>query len=108
MQRDTVVVELGYLCEDHQNRGVQIIHRRNFKTLTTLRQGWLKRRQATEPRIAHTKADHRMDSCWLQGRTGDARQAVNCPLGYNIRWLMRGRCRPKPDGSCRACYKWSL
>ena len=39
--------------------------------------------------IGHTKADHRMDRCWLQGAVGDALHALSCAAGYNIRWLLR-------------------
>jgi IS5 family transposase len=39
--------------------------------------------------IGHTKADHRMDRCWLKGAEGDALHAVLCATGFNIRWLMR-------------------
>ena len=53
----------------------------------------LKRRPAIEPAIGHTKADHRMDRCWLQGATGDALHALCCAAGYNIRWLMRAIAR---------------
>ena len=60
-----------------------------FKSLTALQRRWLKRRQAIEPAIGHTKADHRMDRCWMPGATGDALHALSCALGYNIRWLMR-------------------
>jgi IS5 family transposase len=49
----------------------------------------LKRRQAIEPLIGHTKADHRMDRCWLQGALGDALHALSCAAGYNICWLLR-------------------
>ena len=49
----------------------------------------LKRRQAIEPLIGQTKADHRMDRCWLQGAVGDALHALSCAAGYNIRWLQR-------------------
>ncbi len=42
----------------------------------------LKRRQAIEPLIGHTKSDHRMDRCWLQGAMGDA---LCCAASYNIR-----------------------
>jgi IS5 family transposase len=85
----TVVVDLGYRGVDHVNPGVQIIHRGKFKSLTKLQRRWLKRRQAIEPAIGHTKADHRMDRCWMPGATGDALHALSCALGYNIRWLMR-------------------
>jgi IS5 family transposase len=89
VQPQTVVVDLGYRGVDADNPGVQIIHRGKFKSLTALQRRWLKRRQAIEPAIGHTKADHRMDRCWLQGPTGDALHALSCALGYNIRWLMR-------------------
>lgn len=84
-----VVVDLGYRGVDAMNPGVQIIHRGRYKSLTKLQRRWLKRRQAIEPAIGHTKADHRMDRCWLQGAQGDALHALSCALGYNIRWLMR-------------------
>jgi IS5 family transposase len=85
----TAVVDLGYRGVDADNPGVEIIHRGKFKSLTALQRRWLERRQAIEPAIGHTKADHRTDRCWLQGATGDALHALSCALGYNIRWLMR-------------------
>ena len=54
---------------------------------------WLKRRQAIEPAIGHTKHDNGMDRCWLRGQTGDALHAVLCAAGYNIRWLLRAMVR---------------
>jgi IS5 family transposase len=59
------------------------------RQLTALQKRWLKRRQAIEPMIGHTKSDHRMDRCWLKGAVGDALHAISCAAGYNIRWLMR-------------------
>ncbi|MCE2661029.1 MAG: IS5 family transposase [Rubrivivax sp.] len=103
VQPKTVVVDLGYRGVDAQNPGVQIIHRGKFKSLTTLQRRWLKRRQAIEPAIGHTKADHRMDRCWLQGQTGDALHALSCALGYNIRWLMRAM-----QAKVRQALSWLL
>jgi IS5 family transposase len=57
--------------------------------LTALQRRWLKRRQAIESMIGHTKSDHRMDRYWLKGAVGDALHAISCAAGYNIRWLMR-------------------
>ena len=85
----TAVVDLGYRGVDADNPGVQILHRGKFKSLTAVQRRWLKRRQAIEPARGHTKADHRMDRCWLPGASGDALHALSCALGYNIRWLMR-------------------
>jgi IS5 family transposase len=99
----TVVVDLGYRGVDHQNPGVEIIHRGKFKSLTKLQRRWLKRRQAIEPAIGHAKADHRMDRCWLLGETGDALHALSCALGYNIRWLMRAM-----QAKARRALSWLL
>ena len=84
-----VIVDLGYRGVDGDNPGVQIIHRGKYKSLSEHERRLLKRRQAIEPLIGHTKADHRMDRCWLQGALGDALHALSCAAGYNIRWLLR-------------------
>ena len=83
------IVDLGYRGVDADNPGVEIIHRGKYKSLTALQRRWLKRRQAIEPAIGHTKSDHRMDRCWLKAAIGDALHAISCAAGYNIRWLMR-------------------
>jgi transposase, IS5 family len=83
------IVDLGYRGVDGDNPGVEIIHRGRYKSLTKQQRKWLKRRQAIEPLIGHTKADHGMQRCWLKGALGDALHALSCAAGYNIRWLMR-------------------
>jgi IS5 family transposase len=83
------IVDLGFRGVDSDNPGVEIIHRGKYKTLTNQQRRWLKRRQAIEPMIGHTKSDNRMDRCWLPGALGDALHALSCAAGYNIRWLMR-------------------
>jgi hypothetical protein len=88
-----VIVDLGYRGVDADNPGVQIIHRGKYKLLSDHEKRLLKRRQAIEPLIGHTKADHRMDRCWLQGAMGDALHALSCAAGYNIRWLLRAIAR---------------
>jgi transposase, IS5 family len=49
--------------------------------MTSQHKRWLKRRQAIEPMIGHTKSDNRMDRCWLQGALGDPLHALNCATG---------------------------
>ncbi len=88
-----VIVDLGYRGVDADNPGVQIIHRGKYKSLSEHEKKLLKRRQAIEPLIGHTKSDHRMDRCWLQGAVGDALHALSCAAGYNIRWLLRAIAR---------------
>jgi IS5 family transposase len=85
----TVIVDLAYRGVDAEVAPVQIIHRGKHKSLTLQQRKWLRRRQAIEPVIGHTKLDHRMERCWLQGASGDALHAVLCATGYNIRWLLR-------------------
>jgi IS5 family transposase len=85
----TAIVDLGYRGVDKDVAPVEVIHRGKFKSLTPKQKIWLKRRQAIEPLIGHTKADHRMDRCWLKGAEGDALHAVLCAAGFNIRWLLR-------------------
>lgn len=88
-----VVVDLGYRGVDADNPDVQIIHRGKYKSLSEHEKRLLKRRQAIEPAIGHTKADHRMDRCWMKGALGDALHALCCAAGYNIRWLLRAIAR---------------
>ena len=88
-----VIVDLGYRGVDADNPGVQLIHRGKYKSLSEHEKRLLKRRQAIEPLIGHTKTDHRMDRCWLQGAIGDALHALSCAAGYNIRWLLRAIAR---------------
>jgi len=89
----TAIVDLGYRGVDKDLAPVEVIHRGKFKSLTPKQRAWLKRRQAIEPLIGHTKADHRMDRCWLKGAEGDALHAVLCAAGFNIRWLLRAIAR---------------
>jgi IS5 family transposase len=89
----TAVVDLGFRGVDDELTPVHVIHRGKYKSLTPQQKGWLRRRQAIEPLIGHTKQDHRMDRCWLKGADGDSLHAVLCAAGFNIRWLLRAIAR---------------
>lgn len=82
-------VDLGYRGVDKDNPTVEVVHRGRSKSMSKAKKKLLKRRQAIEPAIGHTKHDHRMIRCHLQGSLGDALHAISCAAGYNIRWLMR-------------------
>jgi transposase, IS5 family len=82
-------VDLGYRGVDADNPGVQVVHRGRIKSMSKAEKKQLKRRQAIEPAIGHTKHDNRMIRCHLKGSLGDALHAISCAAGYNIRWLMR-------------------
>jgi IS5 family transposase len=88
-----VIFDSGYRGVDADNPGVQIIHRGKYKSLSDHDKRLLKRRQAIEPLIGHTKTDHRMCRCWLQGAMGHALHALCCAAGYNILWLLRAIAR---------------
>ena len=100
----TAIVDLGFRGVDQEVAPVKVIHRGKYKTLTALQRRWLKRRQAIEPMIGHTKSDNRMDRCWLQGSVGDALHALSCAAGYNIRWLLRAIVRLGTSWSSRPSY----
>ena len=87
------VVDLGYRGVDEDIAPVELIHRGKYKSLSQQHKRWLRRRQAIEPLIGHTKQDHGMQRCWLRGSEGDALHAVLCAAGFNIRWLMRALLR---------------
>ena len=89
----TAVVDLGFRGVDREVAPVQLIHRGKINSLDQQQRRWLRRRQAIEPAIGHTKSDNRMDRCWLQGSLGDALHALLCAAGYNIRWLLRAIAR---------------
>ena len=102
------IVDLGYRGVDKELAPVEVIHRGKFKSLTPQQKTWLKRRQAIEPLIGHTKADHRMDRCWLKGAAGDALHAVLCAAGFNIRWLLRAIARLGLPGLLLALFALAL
>jgi IS5 family transposase len=85
----TAIVDLGYRGVDQQVQGIEVIHRSKTKRLCARHKAWLRRRQAVDPVIGHTKTDHRMDRRRLKGAEGDALHAVLCATGFSIRWLMR-------------------
>jgi IS5 family transposase len=87
------IVDLGFRGVDDDLKPVQVIHRGKYKSLTPQQKGWLRRRQAIEPLIGHTKQDHRVDRCWLKGAEGDSLHAVLCAAGFNICWLLRAIAR---------------
>jgi IS5 family transposase len=100
----TAVVDLGYRGVDADIAPVELIHRGKYKSLNAQQRRWLKRRQAIEPTIGHTKHDHRMDKCWLKGSEGDALHAVLCAAGFNIRWLLRALRRQLLAGGLKQLY----
>ena len=106
-RRGQVIVVLGYRGVDAANRGVQTIQRGQYETTSDHEKRQLERRQAIEPLIEHTKADHRTDRCWPQGAAGDVSHALSWAAGSSIRWLTRANARRGPRGLFAPCRRWS-
>ena len=104
----TAVVDLGFRGVDEACAPVQLIHRGKFRSLNAQQRRWLKRRQAIEPAIGHTKSDNRMDRCWLGGSSGDALHAMLCAAGFNIRWLLRAIAAKGLAALLLALSRWAL
>ncbi len=80
-------VDRGYRGHDVKNTRVYIAGQRHGIT-PALRRA-LKRRNAIEPIIGHTKHDGLMGRNYLKGRTGDAMNAILAAAGHNLRIILR-------------------
>ncbi|GAC1646107.1 MAG: IS5 family transposase [Chloroflexota bacterium] len=80
-------VDRGY--RGHQHRGkaeVYIAHSRGISSPTIRRE--LRRRNAIEPIIGHTKSDGLLERNHLAGASGDAINAILVAAGHNLRLLV--------------------
>lgn len=85
------------IAPDGQSRRIrEVVQRSHWR--------WLKRHQANEPTIGHTKHDHRIDRCWLNGAEGGALHTVLCAAGVNIRWRLRALQRQLQDSALKHLY----
>lgn len=80
-------VDRGYRGHGVENVKVFISGARRGVTRTIVK--LLRRRSAIEPMIGHMKNDGRLTRCPLKGTGGDARFAVLCGCGHNIRMILR-------------------
>ena len=80
-------VDRGYRGHKHGGKAkVYIAHTRGISSPTIKRE--LKRRNAIEPIIGHTKADGLLERNHLAGATGDAINALLVAAGHNLRLLV--------------------
>jgi IS5 family transposase len=80
-------VDRGYRGHKHSGKAkVYIAHTRGISSPTIKRE--LKRRNAIEPIIGHTKADGLLERNHLAGATGDAINALLVAAGHNLRLLV--------------------
>ena len=80
-------VDRGYRGHKHDGPAkVYIAHSRGIASPTIRRE--LRRRNAIEPIIGHTKSDGLLERNHLAGATGDAINAVLVAAGHNMRLLI--------------------
>ena len=80
-------VDRGYRGHRHQGKAqVYIAHSRGIASPTIKRE--LRRRNAIEPIIGHTKSDGLLERNHLAGATGDAINAILVAAGHNMRLLI--------------------
>ena len=84
----TAFVDLGYRGVDADNPDVHIVHRGKAKRIREQERRQLRRRQAIEPIIGHTKSDGLLERNHLAGATGDAINAILVAAGHNLRLLV--------------------
>jgi len=80
-------VDRGYKGHKHGGQArVYIAHTRGITSPTIKRE--LRRRNAIEPIIGHTKSDGLLERNHLAGATGDAINAILVAAGHNLRLLV--------------------
>ncbi len=80
-------VDRGYRGHKHSGKArVYIAHTRGIASPTIRRE--LRRRNAIEPIIGHTKSDGLLERNHLAGATGDAINAILVAAGHNLRLLV--------------------
>ena len=81
-------VDKGFRGSIHHPSGVEVVVAGTRKLTRTLKR-LLKRRNAIEPVIGHSKQDHALKRNYLQGETGDRINALLVGCGFNLRKLVR-------------------
>ena len=81
-------VDKGFRGSAHHPPGVEVVVAGSRKLTKTLKR-LLKRRNAIEPVIGHSKQDHALKRNYLQGETGDRINAFLVGCGFNLRKLFR-------------------
>jgi len=80
-------VDRGYRGHKHSGEAkVYVAHTRGITSPTIRRE--LRRRNAIEPIIGHTKSDGLLERNHLAGATGDAINAILVAAGHNLRLLV--------------------
>jgi IS5 family transposase len=81
-------VDKGYRGHDYKGAAVIRLAGSSHRGLSFSERQRKRRRSAIEPVIGHLKSDHRLDRCFLHGRTGDATNLIGSAAGFNVRKLL--------------------
>jgi len=85
-----VQVDLGYRGHGIKDDNMEIILARRKRGITTAIKKRMKRRNAIEPIIGHSKNDRKVGPRnWLKGRVGDKINAISMAIGFNMRKILR-------------------
>lgn len=82
------IVDQGFRGTQYHPADVQVLVCKQGKRAGSLKRV-LKRRNAIEPIIGHSKTDHGMGRNYLKGRSGDQINALLAGCGFNLRKLYR-------------------
>jgi IS5 family transposase len=91
----TAILGDGYVGSRHRRYkgveidGVNIYHPSLRRGITRYLGVMIRRRSAIEPATGHMKTDRKLDRNWLKGALDDARHAVLCGAGNNLRMILR-------------------
>jgi len=107
-------VDKGYRGHDYKGTAVIRIAGTSNEGLRWSERKRKRRRSSIEPVIGHLKSDHRLDRCFLKGRTGDKLNLIGSAAGFNVRKLLRllgtgifSRALFFWGGFCRSLLSWS-
>ena len=81
-------VDKGYRGHDYKGSAAIRIAGTSNEGLSWSERKRKRRRSSIEPVIGHLKSDHRLDRCFLKGRTGDKLNLIGSAAGFNVRKLL--------------------
>jgi transposase, IS5 family len=86
---EEAVVDRGCRGQQHHPKGVKVLLTGNNRNSSRRLRRVLKRRNAIEPVIGHTKQEHGLGRNYLKGEVGDRINALLAGCGFNLRKLYR-------------------
>ena len=79
----------GYRGNNYDGDARIIITDGRKKRITRAVKKWMRRRNAIEPVIGHSKSEHRLERNKLKGQLGDHLNVMMSSCGFNIKKLLR-------------------